>query len=191
MRRRYRSHSRRRRGNISYNFADARIVLIRPVSALLFFFRRHEASHRHHRPAAVRLHGPAPGGQRPDLCRPRDLQRVFAQAHLESADHPHRDGPAAGVPAPHLQDGAHARGESCRAAGGLPEEGERRPYQPQELRFVHDDRVGPDSAALRRGARQAVQVRILLRDGRRGCRSATSIAPRSRCSAIRSGCCST
>ena len=71
----------------------------------------------------------------------------------------------AGLPAPHLQDGHDVAGEPGGAAGAaMQKKALRRPHQPQEPRLVHDDRVGPDPAAVRPRPRQAVQVRHLLPD---------------------------
>ena len=77
----------------------------------------------------------------------RYLQRVLAQAHLQSAADPDRDRAAGRLPAAHLQDGTDGDREPRGPAGALSEEGVRGPHQPQELRLVHDDRVGARRAA--------------------------------------------
>ena len=51
----------------------------------------------------------------------------------ESADHPDRDRAAADFRAAHLQGGADVPGEQGGTAASLPDEGDRRPHQPQAL----------------------------------------------------------
>ena len=108
--------------------------------ARLLLVGRHEAADRGDRLGPLRLHAPAPGRQRARLRRPRHLQRVLAQADLQSADRPDRDRAAGDLPGPRLQGRDDVAGQQGRAAGRLHQEGAGRPHQPQERRVVDDDR---------------------------------------------------
>ena len=184
MRRRYRIHSLRAAGTSATILQMRESLSHSPGFNASSSSVRTEASHRRHRPA-VRLHAPAPGGQRPDLCRPRDLERDFHKL-ISPRSSPSRS--ACCWCSLHI-DKAVRMLAAIGAAGRWATRGsQRRPYQPEEFRFVHVDRGRPDLLLFVVVHVKQFQVRILLRDGQRGAdRGRIALQHNLRCSATRSG----
>ncbi len=109
--------------------------------------------------ALVRLHGPAPGRQRPDLPRPRTFNEYSHKLISNPLIIPIEIGLLL-VFLLHIYKAITMWMDNQRGpAGALRQEGAGRAHQPQERRVVDDDRVGPVPAGLRDHPRQAVQVR--------------------------------
>ena len=161
-----------------------------PGFTLLFLLSRHEASHRHHRPAALRLPDPAPGGQRPGFAG-RETFNEYSHALISNPLIVPIEIGLLLVFVLHIYKAVRMFAAN-RAARPVAYQGRRNAGHTSRKSFASSTMIGTGLILLLFVVVHVKQFKFgsfTRRSAPR--RSATSIAPRSRSSATRSGCAST